>query len=132
MHDVVVAEKLLHGEEKVVYGDSGYTGMGERAEMREKHGTVECRTARRPGTMNRMEEGHEEERLKTVEHAKASIRAKVGHPFHIVKVIFKFKKVCYKGIRKNLSRLYVLFASANLLIMGRVYPKLQLQGVVCQ
>ena len=132
VHDIVMAEKLLHGEETVLYGDSAFTGVAKREEMKENHPGVDCRTARRPGAINRMEEGPEKEQLKAEEHAKASVRAKVEHPFHIVKVIFKFKKVCYRGIQKNLARLYILFASANLIIAERVYPKLQLQGVVCQ
>jgi IS5 family transposase len=132
VHDIDVAEKLLHGEEKIVYGDSGYTGLEKREEMKEKHPCVECRTARRPGKISRMEEGSEKEQLKAEEHAKSSVRAKVEHPFHIIKDRFKFRKVCYKGIQKNLYRIYMLLASANLIITGMVYPKQQLQGVVCQ
>lgn len=131
-HDVEMAEKLLHGEEKYAQGDSGYLGLERRSEMKEKHPNVECRIARRPSTINRMAEGPEKERVKAEEHEKASVRAKVEHAFHIVKVLFKFKKVCYRGIQKNLARLHMLFACANLLLVERVYPKPQLQGVVCQ
>ena len=49
------------------------------------------------------------------EKLKASIRAKVGHPFHIVKNIFKHKKTRYKGISKNDAQLNVLFALRALL-----------------
>lgn len=131
-HDVVVAEKLLHGEERFAQGDSGYIGLEERCEMKEKHPNVECRIASRPSTINRMTDGPEKEQAKEKEHAKASIRAKVEHAFHIVKVLFKFRKVCYRGIRKNLARLHMLFACANLLLVERVYSKWQPQGVVCQ
>jgi IS5 family transposase len=131
VHDISVAETLLHGEENVMNGDAGYTGLEKREEMKAAHPNVECLVARRPGTVNRMEDGPEKERLKAEEHAKASVRAKVEHPFHIVKVTFQYKKVRYRGIAKNLARLYLLFACANLILMGRVYPRKPLQGVVC-
>jgi transposase, IS5 family len=76
VHDIVVAEKLLHGEEKVVRGDSAYTGLENRDEMKTAHPDVECQTALRPGTVSRMEDSPEKERLIEEEHAKASIRAK--------------------------------------------------------
>ena len=49
-----------------------------------------------------------------MEHAKSSVRCKVEHPFQIVKCLFGYKKVAYKGLAKNKNRLYALFASANL------------------
>lgn len=51
-----------------------------------------------------------------VEHAKASIRAKVEHPFHVVKNIFKHRKVRYKGLAKNATQLLTLFGLANLVL----------------
>jgi IS5 family transposase len=100
--------------------------------MKQQHADVQCHTARRPGTVNRMEDGQKKEQSISEEHAKASVRAKAEHPFHIVKVTFKYRKVRYRGIAKNLARLYPLFACANLILMTRVYPKLSSQGVVCQ
>lgn len=66
-----------------------------------------------------MPDGPEKEQAKSEEHVKASIRAKVEHAFHIMKVLFKFRKVCYRGIEKNLARLHMLFVSANLLLAIR-------------
>ena len=54
-----------------------------------------------------------------IEKLKASIRAKVEHPFHIVKNLFRYKKVSYKGIAKNAARHTVLFALANLVIVKK-------------
>ena len=54
-----------------------------------------------------------------IEKLKASIRAKVEHPFHIVKNLFKYKKVSYKGIAKNAARHIMLFALANLVIVKK-------------
>jgi IS5 family transposase len=132
VHDVAMAPKLLHGEEDYMSGDSGYAGLSERQEMKESHPDVDCRIARRPSTIDKMEDGEEKEKLKAEEHAKASVRAKVEHPFHLVKVTFKYKKVRYRGIEKNLARLYLLFACANLILATRVYPKRPSRGVVCQ
>ena len=54
-----------------------------------------------------------------LEKAKASVRAKVEHPFLIVKRDFVFTKTRYRGIAKNLNHLHVLFASANWLMRAR-------------
>lgn len=54
-----------------------------------------------------------------IEHRIASVRCMVEHPFLIVKRQFRFAKTVYRGIRKNLDRLYMLFASANILMCAR-------------
>jgi len=61
-----------------------------------------------------MAEGWRKDLALAHEKLKASIRAKVEHPFHIVKNIFKHKKVRYKGLKKNDAQLHVLFALSNL------------------
>ena len=54
-----------------------------------------------------------------VERKKAQIRALVEHPFHIVKNVFGYKKVSYRGLHKNGVRLYAQFALANLVLVQR-------------
>ena len=54
-----------------------------------------------------------------MEQQKSAVRSKVEHAFHIIKNTFGFSKVCYRGIAKNLNRLYMLAASANLLMCAR-------------
>ena len=54
-----------------------------------------------------------------VEHAKASIRAKLEHPFHVVKNLFKHRKTRYKGLVKNTAQLLTLFGLANLVLARR-------------
>ena len=54
-----------------------------------------------------------------LEHLKASVRAKVEHPFHVVKNLFRHRKTRYRGLAKNTAQLYTLFAFANLLLAGR-------------
>jgi transposase, IS5 family len=66
------------------------------------------------------------------EQVKASVRAKVEHPFHIIKNLFGLRKVRYKGLAKNHAQLMTLFGLANLLIAKRslfeLRAKAQAQG----
>jgi transposase, IS5 family len=109
-HDITKAADLLHGEEKRVHGDAGYMGIHKREEHEGRE--VEWHIAVRPGKRKVMAEGSKE--LK-VEQAKASVRAKVEHPFRWVKGIFGYGKVRYRGLDKNMNRLYLLLGFANLL-----------------
>ena len=63
--------------------------------------------------------GVEKEARKAVEKAKASVRAFVEHPFHIVKNLFRYRKVRYRGLAKNGHQLYTLFGLANVVIGAR-------------
>ena len=112
--DVVVAPELLHGEEKVVYGDAGYQGLQKREEMKGKE--VECRIAMRPGNRRRLPATAEGELLRWVERAKAHIRAKVEHPFRVIKEQFGFCRTRLRGMCKNHCKVTVLAALANLVL----------------
>ena len=68
-------------------------------------------------------EGAEQAAVQAVEKAKASVRAFVEHPFHIVKNLFRHRKVRYRGLVKNGHQLYTLFGLANVLIGGRTGAK---------
>ncbi|GAA4334654.1 hypothetical protein GCM10023165_10620 [Variovorax defluvii] len=57
--------------------------------------------------------------LETAEQLKATIRAKVEHPFHVIKNLFRHKKTRYKGLAKNGAQLFSLFGLANLVIAKR-------------
>ncbi len=59
------------------------------------------------------------ELMEKLEHAKASIRAKVEHPFHVVKNLFMHRKTRYKGLVKNTAQMFSLFGLANLLLARR-------------
>ena len=67
--------------------------------------------------------GQEKETLKAVEKAKASVRAFVEHPFHIVKNIFRHRKVRHRGLAKNGHQLHTLFGLANVLIGARALSR---------
>ena len=109
-HDVTEAHNLLHGGETVVWGDAGYQGVHKREENLGLE--VEWRVAMRPGRRRKLEPGSEEA---LAEKAKASVRAKVEHPFLKLKRLFGYVEVRYRGLAKNLERLALLFGLGNLL-----------------
>ncbi len=112
--DVTQAHALLHGEERFGVGDAGYQGAEKREENQGRQ--IQWEIAMRPGKRKALPDtpiGRLQERI---EQAKARIRAKVEHPFRIIKNLFGMKKVSYRGLAKNTARLYTLFGLANLLI----------------
>ena len=109
VHDVTEAHRLLHGGEKQVWGDAGYIGVQKRRENLELD--VEWQVAMKPG-QRRMLESDSPAAL--VEKAKASIRAKVEHPFLDVKRIFGYAKVRYRGLARNTERMALLLGLSNL------------------
>ena len=59
--------------------------------------------------------------MEKLEHLKASVRAKVEHPFHVVKNLFHHRKTRYRGLEKNTAQLFTLFGFANLVLAGRQF-----------
>jgi len=114
--DISQTHDLLHGEEKVVHADAGYIGVEKRPEIIAGHSGVEWRVASRRGKIKAMAESWVKDLTLGYEKIKARVRARVEHPFHIVKNLFKFRKVRYRGISKNTAQFEVLFALANLVI----------------
>ena len=115
--DISQAEALLHGEEMMAFADAGYQGIEKRPESQGSE--VEWQVAMKPGKRKQLA-GTELGRLvERVEYAKARIRAKVEHPFHVVKNLFRHRKTRYKGLAKNTSQLFSLFAFANLVLARR-------------
>ena len=110
------AHNLIREDDSVVYGDSGYLGLEKRKEVRENErlSRVTGRICRRPPQSRITLEYEGENWDKIIEHQKSSIRCKVEHPFLIVKRQFGYCKTVYKGLKKNLTRFFTLFASANL------------------
>ena len=110
-HDITETHHLLHGGETVVWGDAGYQGVHKREENLGLK--VEWRVAMRPGRRRMLEP---DSAVALVEKAKASVRAKVEHPFQRLKRQFGYWKVRYRGLAKNTERLALLFGLGNLLI----------------
>ena len=109
-HDVTEAHNLLHGGETQVWCDAGYQGVHKREENLGRE--VEWQVAMRPGKRRKLDP--ESPEALTEKH-KASVRAKVEHPFLKVKRIFGYAKVRYWGLAKNTDRLALLFGLGNLL-----------------
>ena len=110
VHDVTETPRLLHGGETQVWGDAGYQGVDKRPENRDLE--VEWQVAMRPGQRRKLEVGSDEAAR---EKRKASVRAKVEHPFLYVKRRFGYTKVRYRGLAKNTQRLALLLGFANLM-----------------
>ena len=111
-HDLTPAAELLHGEETVVYADAGYQGIEKRPEMQSRG--IGFRVAMRPRKRRVLPdtpEGHVDDLIET---AKAHIRAKVEHPFRVIKRQFGFQKTRLRGMLKNRFKLNVLAALSNL------------------
>jgi len=117
--DVTKAAELLHGSETQVHADAGYTGVEKRAEIAGLQRKLDWQIAGKRSVIRAMAEGAEKEALRAVEKTKASVRAFVEHPFHIVKNLFGHRKVRYRGLRKNGHQLYILFGLANVVIGAR-------------
>ena len=115
--DVTRAHALLHGDETVAFGDAGYQGVEKREEHRES--TVSWHVALRPGKRRALPDTLAGRLREQVERIKARVRAKVEHPFHILKNRFGLKKLRYRGLAKNTAQLFTLFGLANLLIAKR-------------
>ena len=115
VHDVTQAGELLHGEERRVWGDAGYIGVGKRKENLGL--SVDWLIALKPGKRRLLERGGLEEWF---EKTKASVRAKVEHPFLDVKRIFGYAQVRYRGLAKNHERLATLLGLSNLLRLRKL------------
>ena len=105
--DMHMLPDLLHGEERKVWGDAGYQGQTEAIqEAAPKAQDMTCRRTKFKDYVDELQ--------KKKNRSKSSVRAKVEHPFRIVKRVFGFDKVRYRGIAKNHNRLCANFALANL------------------
>lgn len=117
--DITKTAELLHGQEQQVHADAGYTGVEKRAEIVALERQIDWQIAGKRGLLKAMAEGAEKEARKAAEKAKASVRAFVEHPFHLVKNLFRHRKVRYRGLAKNGHQLYTLFGLANVVIGAR-------------
>ena len=125
VHDVTQAGALLHGQETMAFGDAGYRGVDKREEAQGPTWHV----AMQPGQRKQLDPKRKWARLlEKAEKLKASVRAKVEHPFHVVKNLFRHKKARYKGLAKNEAQLFSLFGLANLVIAKKSLLALNARG----
>jgi IS5 family transposase len=112
VHDVVEGNSLLHGEEVMGFGDAGYQGVDKRPDAKQG---VKWHIAMRPGKRRALNMNNSADALlDQAEKLKAGIRAKVEHPFRVIKRQFGYVKVRYRGLKKNTAQLLTLFALSNL------------------
>jgi IS5 family transposase len=117
VHDVTQGNSLLQGQESVAFGDAGYQGVEKRADA--KSG-IQWHIAMRPGKRKALNKDNEADALTDkAEKLKAGIRAKVEHPFRVIKRQFGYVKVRYRGLKKNTAQLITLFALSNLWMVRR-------------
>jgi IS5 family transposase len=110
--DVTEVSKLLHGKETAIYGDAGYTGAEKRPEVGQTK--ADWRIAQKRSHVAQLAEGDYKEAVKHYEHLKARMRARVEHPFRVIKRQFGYRIVRYKGLAKNAAQVMTLFALSNL------------------
>ena len=117
--DIAEANTLLHGEESIGFGDAGYQGVQKRPDAK---ADVTWHIAMRPGRRRALNKDNEADALlEKAEKLKASVRAKVEHPFRVIKRQFGFVKVRYRGLKKNTAQLFTLFALSNLwMVRGKL------------
>jgi IS5 family transposase len=121
-HDLNVAGQLLHGQEQTIHADAGYQGAAKREELKEIE--AQWHVAMRPGKRRALEKNNEADAIADkIEKVKASIRAKVEHPFRVIKQQFGYAKVRYRGIKKNTQRLVMMFALSNLWMVRKQLMK---------
>ena len=122
-HDVTQASEQLHGHETDVFDDSGYRGVQKREEIQAKHPNVNWHIAMMPGKRKALYKSSPMEAiLEKLEKTKASIRAKVEHPFRVIKRQFGYAKVRYRGLAKNTAQLYTLFMLSTLWMVRKRCP----------
>ncbi|WP_147652127.1 IS5 family transposase, partial [Vulcaniibacterium gelatinicum] len=115
--DVTQVHKLLHGREDTVCGDSGYTGADKREELQGVDAGFLI--AEKPSKLRAIRNRRERRYAERWERYKASLRAKVEHPFRVIKRQFGYTKVRYRGLAKNAAQVLTLFALSNLWMARR-------------
>jgi IS5 family transposase len=111
VHDINAGEALLHGKETDVYADAGYQGIEKRC----KADAVRWHVAMKPGRRRQLDLSDRLDAIyDQIERLKAGIRAKVEHPFRILKQQFGYTKTRYRGLVKNTAQITTLFALGNL------------------
>ena len=112
VHDSQKVDDLLHGDERAVLGDKGYVSAEREATFR-KQGKVwgVMRKAPKGGRLHTIDE--------RINRIIASLRARVEHPFRVLKCQFGYRKTRYRGLAKNEAQLYTLFGLGNLFLVRR-------------
>lgn len=116
--DVTQVDQLLHGKESYVSGDAGYTGVDKRPEHQNRK-MIWSIAARLSSYKKHAKKSLIGRLRRKIEYAKAQVRAKVEHPFRVIKHQFGYTKVRFRGLMKNIAQQATLFALSNLWIMRK-------------
>lgn len=116
--EVTQVDQLLHGEDSYVSGDAGYTSVNKCPEHHNRK--ILCSIAVQPSYYKK----HVKKSLiaqvpRKTEYAKASLRAKVEHPFRVIKRQYGYTEVRFRGLVKNTAKQAMLFALSNLWVMRK-------------
>jgi IS5 family transposase len=118
VHDITVAHELLHGAEQVAFADAGYVGIEKREDAideRKEKTAIQWHVAMRPGKRRKLDKGKRLDRIyEKIERLKAGVRAKVEHPFRVLKCQFGYVKARYRGLAKNTAQIETQFALVNI------------------
>lgn len=119
--DVTMAASLIRADDEVVYGDAAYTGLHKRAEVKEDAhlSGIDYRiNQKRAWTWKKWIPGEGRAWFEHIERGKSRVRWKVEYAFFIIKRIFGYTKVRYRGLHKNRTQAYMLCACANLYLLA--------------
>ena len=120
-HDVTMTSELLHGEEDDMYGDNGYQGANKREDaiIYNKNGKkIKYIINRKRSTIKKLSKSGQY-KAKRKEREKSSVRAKVEHVFAVVKRQLGYRRTRYRGLKKQISKINIMFALANLILADR-------------
>ena len=119
VNDVVEGNALLDGEEEVAFGDAGCRGVDKRADADAK---VRWRIAMQAW----LDKADPVDALvNKVQYLKVSARAKVGHPFRVIKREFGYMRVRYRGLKKSTAHLVTLFAQNVRILKSAIRQHIQ-------
>ena len=114
IHDSHELPNLLHGAESRLYGDSAYRGEKQRQRLKQLAPKAKDFTNKRAHKNRPLTDAD-----KQTNRRKSAVRSKVEHPFLILKRIWGFAKVRYRGLAKNANRAFAMLAMLNLVKWGR-------------
>jgi IS5 family transposase len=114
--DINQMAAVLHGREEAVFADAGYTGADKRPELEDRD--ISWNIAIKRSIIKALPKGLRDW-AEPVERALSQVRAPVEHPFHVIKNLFRHKKLRYRGLAKNTAQLHTLFGLANLVIVKK-------------
>ncbi|MDR1015551.1 MAG: IS5 family transposase [Coriobacteriales bacterium] len=114
VHDLDEAHRLIRDDDEVVYGDAGYRGIRNRAEVKDDEHlrSIDYR-------INEMKSKVRNDGDKATENRKSSTRCKVEHVFHVVKDLFGLRKTPCRGLAKNTERLVWAVMSAGIYLLAQ-------------